>query len=228
MPVEVKTNAPTMGEVLKWEQEHRFCRKVVTVLSGRKLTIGSVIGSRRVDPTAANVTAAAVGGNTGNGTITKDATTPALAGAKPGVYTAVCVAGATNGGTFVVYRPDGSIVGFAKVGVAFATEVKFTIADGATDFVPGDAFIITVPAGDGKVVLAPFAAAAEGWHQVDGVLLETVDATSADKQGLALFRGPSIVAAGLLLYEAGYDNNTKKAAAQAALRALGIEPAVTV
>lgn len=227
MAVPVKTMFVTIGEVVKWEQQHYYCREVVTVLAGRSLVIGSVLGARTVDPTAANVTAAAVGGNTGNGTITKDATTPVLADAWPGVYSIQCVAGATNGGTFAVYRPNGTFVGLAKVGVAFAKEIKFVVADGATDFVPGDAFTLTVPAGDGKVVLAPYAAQADGTHRVFGVLLDRVDATSEDKKAVALARGMSIVAAGLLTYEAGYDDANKKAVANAALKALGILPAAT-
>jgi hypothetical protein len=223
MVVAVKTFDPTQGDLVKWEQEHRYCREVVTVLSGRSLALGSIIGRRRVDPTAANTTAAAVGGNTGNGTITKDATAPVQAGAKPGTYRVLMLSATA----FAVYRPDGSYVGKGVAGSAFTTEIKFVIATGGTPMVAGDSFTVIVPAGDGKVVLAPYAAAAEGWHEVYGVLIQPVDATGADATGVAIVRPQAIVAAGALRYEAGYDDTDKKATAQAALKALGILPAAT-
>lgn len=89
--------------------------------------------------------AAARAGNTGNGTITP---TPTVGvGAKAGVYTAQAFATASNAGKFRVEDPDGIEVGVATVGVAFNRGgLQFTIADGATDFVDGDTFEITVTA----------------------------------------------------------------------------------
>jgi hypothetical protein len=60
--------------------------------------------------------AAADAGNTGNGTITMDVTTPVLAGAKNGVYRAVNDLVAANSGEFVVYDPDGIEIGRVAVG----------------------------------------------------------------------------------------------------------------
>jgi len=50
----------------------------------------------------------------------------------------------SNGGVFEVKDPAGAVVGNATVGTPFTDEVKFTIADGATDFVVGDGFNLTV------------------------------------------------------------------------------------
>jgi len=97
-------------------------------------------------------TAAAKSGNTGNGVITMGSPSTAV-GAVAGLYRATCIATATNGGTFAVQDPTGEIIGVASVGAAFSGPVKFTIADGATDFALGDTFLITsaasVPAGGG-------------------------------------------------------------------------------
>jgi Bacteriophage lambda head decoration protein D len=92
--------------------------------------------------TAGAATGAAVAGNTGTGGITAS---PAVgAGAKVGVYRAVCIEPATDAGKFLVSDPDGIEVGVATVGVEFVGGgLTFTIAD-ATDFVAGDSFTITV------------------------------------------------------------------------------------
>ncbi len=73
---------------------------------------------------------------------------PAVGAAvKPGVYRVTCIEPATDAGTFSVEDPDGVEIGVATVGVAFdSTHIKFTIADGATDFGAGDAFNVTVTA----------------------------------------------------------------------------------
>lgn len=99
--------------------------------------------ARVLNDTGIQVTSAAVAGNTGNGVLTL--ANPAYSkAAKPGKYLVVCTAAAANGGRFRVDDLDGVQVGEVAVGVAFNKAVKFTIADGATDFVVGDAFEITV------------------------------------------------------------------------------------
>lgn len=85
---------------------------------------------------------AALGTNTGNGTM--GAVTVSL-GAKIGNYTLTIVEPGSNVGTFVVLDPDGVQIGDGAVASAFsAGGLAFTLADGATDFVAGDSFTITV------------------------------------------------------------------------------------
>lgn len=88
--------------------------------------------------------AAKFGGNTGNGLLTL--ASPAFGGGvKPGLYRVRCKTAAANGGVFSVVDPDGNVLADATVGSAYAgTAVRFTIADGATDFVVGDGFDVTV------------------------------------------------------------------------------------
>lgn len=87
-------------------------------------------------------TSAALGTNTGNGTM---GTVTVSAGAKIGRYTLTIIEPGSNVGTFVVLDPDGVQIGDGAVASAFsAGGLAFTLADGATDFVAGDSFAITV------------------------------------------------------------------------------------
>lgn len=96
------------------------------------------------------VTASAITG-TGNGTLTAMSVTGV---AVPGAYTLTVIATATNGGTWRLTDPNGSIVSSTLVmtaGVGAATVfnvggLQFTITDGTTDFGLGASFTMTVPA----------------------------------------------------------------------------------
>ncbi|USQ97249.1 head decoration protein [Caulobacter sp. RL271] len=96
--------------------------------------------------TGVTVTSAARAGNTGNGVLTL-ATPAYTAKLKPGAYSAVCTIAAANGGTFRLER-DGVEVETKAVAANFTKELKFAIADGATDFVVGDAFDFNVDMGE--------------------------------------------------------------------------------
>lgn len=82
------------------------------------------------------------GGNTGNGTIAMDASTPAQVGAATGVYKAKF----TSPTAFAVTSPSNAAVGAGIVGAPFSNQVKFTITAGATAFIVNDEFDITVSA----------------------------------------------------------------------------------
>ncbi|MCF8265828.1 MAG: hypothetical protein K9I99_15115, partial [Melioribacteraceae bacterium] len=121
--------------------------KAVTIKSGAGVIAKNTVLGKE---TLGAVTVAADGGNTGNGVFTLDATTPKLARAKAGIYKVVCIAAATNGGTFRVTDPEGYVLGDVAVAATFSNQIKFSIADGATDFVVGDTFDVTIAAGSGK------------------------------------------------------------------------------
>ena len=214
----VLTEANRLGDWLKWEQENQYSRDIVTVLAGsgadRVLTSGMVLG--RITKGAA--TGAAAAGNTGNGTIT--ASPPVGQAAKPGVYRLVCIEPATNAGTFTVEDPDGILIGIATVGVEFTTHLTFTIADGATDFVAGDSFTITVAAGSAKVKQIDFSAT-DGSDQACGLLLvDTTAPDGADKSAVAVVRN-AIVSDNGIAWPAGATGDQKNAAI-AQLKTLGI------
>lgn len=207
-----------LSDWLAWEQDRNYSREKITILAGsgsaRELTDGMVLGKA----TKGAATGAAVAGNTGNGTITASPTVGAAA--KVGVYSLTCIEPATNLGKFLVEDPDGIVIGVATVGTQFTTHLTFTIADGSTDFVSGDAFTITVAAGTGKWVQIDFSGTL-GTEDAAGILIG--DATAADGTdgvGVALVRNARIVP-GKITWPAGATTNQKNAAL-AQLLALGI------
>ncbi len=139
------------------------------------------------------------------------------AGAQHGRYTARCVEPASNAGTFELEDPQGRFVGRVTVGVAFAGELGFTIAD-ATDFVSGDHFFIDVPyAGtDGNQVRLAVAAATDGSHLAELILAEDADATDGAVEVLVYERADVMEAA--LSFGAGHTVATTRES----LRARGI------
>lgn len=101
---------------------------------------------RLIAPGLVSAAAAAGGGNTGNGVVTLGTPTTSAA-AVPGTYTATLITTAVNGGVFEVTDPNGTVIGNATVGTLFDGEIRFTVADGATDFDVGDTFTFVVTAG---------------------------------------------------------------------------------
>jgi hypothetical protein len=163
------------GAFIVSEAAGSMSRETATLLSGQNAKAGDVLG--RVTLGAA--TAAAVAGNTGNGafgSVTVGAT------AKPGVYRLTCIEPASNAGKFQVEDPDGIVVGVATVAVEFVGGgLTFTIADGATDFVSGDSFTVTVAAGSGKYKVVD-KDATDGSKAAVALLYADTDASAADKE----------------------------------------------
>jgi hypothetical protein len=125
--------------------------------------------------------AAKSGGNTGNGTCTslslKD-------GAKAGIYTVRIIRVGTHIFDFEVKDPNGDQIGFGTVEgsgqtFVFSKEIQFTLTDGATDFVKGDGFDITVAAGSGKLKRS-VSTAVDGSQYPRFVLVNETDATAGD------------------------------------------------
>lgn len=150
----------------------------VTIGAGT-LVRGTVLGQIT---SGAATSAAKSGGNTGNGTLTLDATTPKLTGAQVGVYTVRCINAAFNGGTFRVTAPDGDVIGDVAVGSTFSNQIKFAIADGAPDFNVGDGFDITVAAGSGYYIQS-VKTAVNGSNVPVAILADATDASGGVKVG---------------------------------------------
>lgn len=82
---------------------------------------------------------------TGNGTMTS--LTAYNGFTKTETITATCIHAVANGGIFQVSGSLSGPLGNATVGVSFVSpEVSFTINDGSTDFIIGDAFTLTMVA----------------------------------------------------------------------------------
>lgn len=183
------------------------------LVTGQNLLAATVIGIISVGGASTGFA------GTGNGTITMDATNPVRTGAKVGAYTATCIAAAANSGTFRVEDPDGFVLGDVAVAATFDDDIRFVINDGATDFVVGDKFTITIAAGTGKVSqLAP--AAQNGSQYAAGLMLDAVDATSADKACAIIARDAEVIDAEVVW--PGGITAPQKTAAVAQLAALGI------
>lgn len=171
------------GGFILSEANGQRARESITVLSGEVLKAGHVVGRKF---TAATASGAAVAANTGNGTIGSVAVGKAN---KNGAYRLTCIEPATDAGKFQVEDPEGVVIGVATVAVAYTgAGPAFTIADGGTDFVSGDSFIVTVTGGTAKYrEYNP--SNTDGSQAAVGVLLSDVDATSSDLPGVALVRG---------------------------------------
>lgn len=141
-------DAAREGLVANMEVSNIVSRLVETAAIGfGKIVVQGVADQGIRAPAAATATPAAkAGGNTGNGALTMDATAPIGRGVKPGIYVVRCIVAATNGGTFRIEDPDGTVLGDVAVGATFDDDLKFVIADGSTDFIVGDGFDITVAA----------------------------------------------------------------------------------
>lgn len=175
------TEGRNSGEFLYSEACGTRSLETVTIDTG-DLAAGTVLGKL----TKGAATGAAVAGGTGNGAIT--AAPAVAAGAKAGVYRAVCIEPAANVGKFLVSDPDGINLGVATVAVEFVGGgLTFTIADGATDFVSGDSFTITVAAGSGKYV-AYNQDGVDGSEIAVGILYDNVNATDADVEAVVYVR----------------------------------------
>lgn len=130
------------GEFLLGEANHNRSREVATIVSGVEVLAGQVLSKHATNEGVVTAGVPAFTG-TGDGTMTMadpatDETT------QEGTYIVRLIEGAANAGNFQVIRPDGSIDGLAVVGVAYTGDIKFTIADGATDFSNAAQFTVAV------------------------------------------------------------------------------------
>lgn len=172
------------GEFLFSEACGTRSLETVTIGAG-DLAAGTVLG--RI--TKGGATGAAVAGNTGTGAIT--VTAAVAAGAKAGVYHAVCIEPAANAGKFLVTDPEGVVVGVATVAVEFTGGgLTFTIAD-AADFIAGDAFTITVAVGSLKYV-AFSQDAVNGAEVACAILYGNADASAADVEAVIVARDAEV------------------------------------
>ncbi len=106
-------------------------------------------------------TGAAVGGNTGNGTI---GTLSSTSAAQAGVYKATMTAATA----FAVTAPDGTQLKAGATGAAYtAGGVTFTITVGVTPMIAGDAFNITVAPNTVALPTAVFTSLADANNNVE-------------------------------------------------------------
>jgi hypothetical protein len=134
---------------------------------------GTILARKQV---ADAIVVAADAGNTGDGTVTLASVIAGDTIPLVGAYNLEVVGAVTNGGVFKLEDPNGAILAnditmTAGAGAAttfYLEGMTFTITDGATDFIVGDKFSLTVAA-DGDVVI--FAEDGIGGAQVPSMVL---------------------------------------------------------
>ena len=201
-----------LGDVLKCEAPNLYSREAVTVLAGagagaeRALKVGAVIARR----TRSMVTVTAGDGNTDDGEATP-ADPPLGALAEAGIYRLACITAGADAGTFQVLTPKGYVLPDLTVGTAYeGGHLNLTVADGATDFVVGDTFVVEV-SGDGKVAaLDP--AAVDGTAEAIGIVAFDVTAPDgADAEVTAILRD-AVLADRAIVWPDGIGEEQKNAA----------------
>lgn len=216
----VKTEGRHAGEFLMSEAEGMRSRDEITIPSGTGVVAPGTVLGLVTDADVVSTAQAADAGNTGNGTIAEG--DPAVgADVKVGAYRIVCIEPAADAGQFSVEDPDGVQIGVASVGVEYDGEIVFTISDGGTDFIAGDAFTFTVSRSSFGYVPSPNAAD-DGSDQAVAIALYGCDATSAAKK-IAAITGDAEVNGNILVYEATVNDAAKKAAKATQLAAVGIK-----
>jgi hypothetical protein len=129
------------AEFVLTEANGQRSRENVKIANSTACDAGAVL--IRTATTNAPVVGTAVFAGTGNGVFTPAA--PAYGvNARQGTYKVQLIDEGTNAGDFEVIRPDGTIDGIASVGVAYAGQIAFTIADGSTDFASPAVFTVPV------------------------------------------------------------------------------------
>lgn len=180
--------------------------KLVTTgitLGAGTLNRGTVLGQQTL-----GAATAAAGANTGNGTISAVTVQP---NAKLGAYKLTAIS-ATD---FEVVGPTGNRLAEASTGVAYTDQIGFTITAGATAFVAGDSFTVTIAAGSGNYVES-VKTATDGSQNPVAILADYADAS-----GGAVATGAYLMGefnANYLTYDASWT----VAALTSALRPLGI------
>lgn len=191
------------------------------VIDAVDIAAGQVLGLTEVNEGVVTVGVVTFAG-TGNGVLTK-AAPPNSAEVIEGNYKVQLIDEGANVGDFEVVRPDGTIDGFASVGVAYDGQVKFTIADGATDFASPAAFTVPVaiadPVGVGKY--APFAVAGtDGTEEAAAIAIYPLLSTETNR-AISLITRDCTVNGKILTWPDGITDD-QKAAAVDALKLQGI------
>lgn len=188
-------------------------QKKITLISGAGSLIRGTVLGKITDGAHTAVAANGAPAPAGATMSAVVATTASVAG----VHRFVCAtAGAT--GKWNHFNPLGEFVAQATTGTEYVGGgLTLTITDTATDPAVGEVFLVTVSAaaGSGKY-LKSLAAATDGSEEPDVILLEPVDATSADKEALVATRGR--FNSGALTYGTGHSLAT----VEATLRGKGI------
>lgn len=196
-------------------------RGKATIMAGAAVAAATVLGMINANAGAVTVGNPVFTG-TGNGTLTKAA--PAHGpGVQEGTYSIQLIEEVADAGRFQVLRPDGTIDGVALVGVAYVGQVRFTIADGATNFSGAAKFALDVtiaedPAAESYGPLDP--EATNGLQNAAAIAMYAVSVTDTDR-AIAIIERDAEVNANILGWPEDIEEG-EKAAAITQLAARGV------
>ena len=184
----IKTEGVHAGEFLLSEANGARSRENIVIVKGAgQLAAGTLLA---MITTANAMVPTAAGGNTGNGTIGSIAIS---SNAVSGTYLLTITDAAADGGAFEVTASNGTVVGSGEVGAAFeAAGLGFTLADGSTDFVEGDAFTLEVTANLGEYVAYDDDGTDDGRRTASAILYGPVDATDVDAMAVGIVRDAEV------------------------------------
>lgn len=213
-----KTEHGHAGGFLISELPGLMSRKAGTLNAGQNLYAGAVLG-RAITPGAAT----AVGSPVGTGAVTVSAVVGE--DVQIGRYRLVCVAAASNAGTFNLYAPDGTLVRQITVagGATSSSHLTITIAD-AQDYAVGDEYYIDVAGGDYTAINF---SGTDGSQNAAGLLWDDTDATDADTACTVVDNQAAINSGEIVWPDAATAAQKNAAIAQLAARGLIMRPAVT-
>ena len=190
----ILTEGQHAGEFLVSEAPGARSRETITIGRSQTLVAGQVVALIPADTGAVTVGVPAFTG-TGDGTCTL--ASPAYGtGVQEGTYIVRLLEGVHQGGNFQVIRPDGTIDGLAVAGTAYTGQVKFTLAEGSTDFSNAAQFTIAVAianATNATTYVAFNQDGTEGSQIPGGILWDAVTTgSSADGSAVAIVRDAEV------------------------------------
>ncbi|WP_134677006.1 head decoration protein [Ectopseudomonas khazarica] len=185
----IKTEGVYAGEFLLSEANGSRSREEVVIAAGSGiLKAGTLIALL----TAANAgQAAADAGNTGNGVLNGISITSA---ATSGTYVVEVTSAPAGGAKFAVVDLAGKEVGQGVVGTQFVSPgLTFDLTEGATKFVKGDKFTLTVKANLGEYTAYDDDGTDDGRRAASGILYASVDATLNDVRAVGVMRDAEVI-----------------------------------
>lgn len=218
--METQVSGPRAADFILSEASGTRSRDNGILAASQDIKAGQILAEVTV-ATDTTVTFTADAGNTGNGVLTL-ANPTFDKSARAGDYRVVAIEGATNAGKFRVEDPTGVEIGTATVGQAFAKGVRFTIADGATDFVAGDGFTISVVKGKGGTQFVAFdPAATDGAQKPAALSIYPAKTGAGQTLPIVTFARDGEIKGGCIAWPAGI-SAAKKTAAIASLARFGL------
>lgn len=222
---QVFTEGRHAAEFVMAEANGNRSRENGTIGASQDVKPGTVLGANKAKGLEA-ASAAKAGGNTGNGTLVLDATTPLLRLASLGVYKLRF----TTTTSMRLEDPDGHVLGDIAIGgttgnnAAVAEQIKGVVTQGATPFAAGDGFDVTVTESDEGGVIefgALNPAAADGMQDAAALALYPAKTGVGESVQIAIIARDCTVNGKCLEWPDGI-TDAQKAAAVAQLADRGI------